>query len=587
MVMVKPALAYLDVIAEVRRTFDVPVAAYHVSGEYAMVKAAAQLGWIDGAAVALEHLARDQAGRRRHHPHLLRTRGRRAPASVTVMPIWFERAQARIPGGVNSPVRAFGSVGGEPFFVARAHGAYLVDTDGSEYLDYVQSWGASILGHAHPAVVEAVQRAAARRHLVRRADDARGRARRGDLRARAVGREGAARVVGHRSRDDRGAARARRDRPHQDREVRGLLPRPPRRAARRRPGSGVATLGLPGSAGVTPGTDGRHDRRALQRPRRARRACSPSTAREIAAVLVEPVAANMGLVAAEPRISSTGCASGCTRHGALLVFDEVITGFRVGARRRAGPLRHHARSLDLRQGHRRRAPARRGRRTGRAHGRARAARRRVPGGHALGEPARDRGRSRRAGRARRRRVRRSSRQTAASGSATACATRSPTRASPRRSPRAFTLVGRVLRRRARARTTTRRAAADHERYARVLPRPARPRRVLRAERLRDDVPEPRPHRRRHRPTIEASRSLEDVAGRRGNRRFAVPFARRRGTEQRTVGGHRGRVAERRAACVDGHSGGSTRREARRCRLPASGRTGRALSRGQVRGSRAF
>src|SRR6476646_7980667 len=73
----------------------------------------------------------------------------------------FERAAARIPGGVNSPVRAFGAVGGEPFFVARAHGARLVDTDGREYLDYVQSWGASILGHAHPAVVEAVQKAAA------------------------------------------------------------------------------------------------------------------------------------------------------------------------------------------------------------------------------------------------------------------------------------------------------------------------------------------------------------------------------------------------------------------------------------------
>src|SRR6478736_10344077 len=73
----------------------------------------------------------------------------------------FERAQARIPGGVNSPVRAFGSVGGDPFFVARAHGSRIVDTDGREYLDYVQSWGASILGHAHPKVVEAVQRAAA------------------------------------------------------------------------------------------------------------------------------------------------------------------------------------------------------------------------------------------------------------------------------------------------------------------------------------------------------------------------------------------------------------------------------------------
>ncbi len=73
----------------------------------------------------------------------------------------FARAQARIPGGVNSPVRAFGSVGGDPFFVAKGAGAYLVDEDGRRLLDYVQSWGASILGHAHPVVVEAVQRAAA------------------------------------------------------------------------------------------------------------------------------------------------------------------------------------------------------------------------------------------------------------------------------------------------------------------------------------------------------------------------------------------------------------------------------------------
>ena len=73
----------------------------------------------------------------------------------------FDRALARIPGGVNSPVRAFGAVGGEPFFVARGEGAYLVDTEGRRYVDYVQSWGASILGHAHPKVVEAVQRAAA------------------------------------------------------------------------------------------------------------------------------------------------------------------------------------------------------------------------------------------------------------------------------------------------------------------------------------------------------------------------------------------------------------------------------------------
>ena len=73
----------------------------------------------------------------------------------------FKQAREVIPGGVNSPVRAFGSVGGTPYFVQRAEGAYVWDVEGRKYIDYVQSWGASILGHAHPTVVEAVQRAAA------------------------------------------------------------------------------------------------------------------------------------------------------------------------------------------------------------------------------------------------------------------------------------------------------------------------------------------------------------------------------------------------------------------------------------------
>ena len=71
----------------------------------------------------------------------------------------YDRALARIPGGVDSPVRSFAAVGGEPFFVSSAKGSQLVDTEGNRHLDYVQSWGASILGHAHPVVVEAVQRA--------------------------------------------------------------------------------------------------------------------------------------------------------------------------------------------------------------------------------------------------------------------------------------------------------------------------------------------------------------------------------------------------------------------------------------------
>ena len=149
MVMVKPALAYLDVIAAARPALDVPVAAYHVSGEYAMVKAAGERGWIDADAVMLEHLPAHQAGRRRPDPHLRRPpdrRGARPGMSRTGRTPHQRSSSPRprpvIPGGVNSPVRAFRAVGGTPYFVDRAEGARVWDVEGTEYLDLVQSYGA-------------------------------------------------------------------------------------------------------------------------------------------------------------------------------------------------------------------------------------------------------------------------------------------------------------------------------------------------------------------------------------------------------------------------------------------------------------
>ena len=231
----------------------------------------------------------------------------------------FERAQRVIPGGVNSPVRSFGSVGGTPYFVARAEGPYVWDVEGRRYIDYVQSYGPGILGHAHPAVTEAVVEAAAngasygapteREVLLAEmlCDRVPGMA---WSRLTSSGTEAAMAAV----RLARGATGRNKVikfagcyHGHSD----ALL------AAG---GSGVANQGLADSAGVTPG--------AVADTVVAPYNQIPAVDDGVAAVVVEPVAANMGVVAPAPGFLE-GLRAACDQAGALLVFDEVITGFRL------------------------------------------------------------------------------------------------------------------------------------------------------------------------------------------------------------------------------------------------------------------
>jgi glutamate-1-semialdehyde 2,1-aminomutase len=239
----------------------------------------------------------------------------------------YERALAAIPGGVDSPVRSFASVGGEPFFVDGAEGAYLFDTDRRRYLDLVQSWGASILGHAHPTVVEAVQRAAAAgtsygAPTAREVELAEAIAARvpsvEKVRLVSSGTEAAMTVV-RLARGATGRSKILMFAGCYHGHVESLLV-----AA----GSGVATLGLPGSAGVTEGTVAD----TIVVPFNDDAALDDAFARfgaELAAVIVEPVAANMGLVPPGDGFLQR-LRERCTAAGALLVFDEVITGFRLG-----------------------------------------------------------------------------------------------------------------------------------------------------------------------------------------------------------------------------------------------------------------
>jgi glutamate-1-semialdehyde 2,1-aminomutase len=239
----------------------------------------------------------------------------------------FERAGRVIPGGVNSPVRAFGAVGGTPRFAVRGEGAYLVDADGRCYVDLVQSWGALLFGHARREIVDAAREAASRGTTFGAPTE---------LDVELAERIKAAmpsvemvRLVSSGTEAAMSAIRLARGFTGRDLVVKfeGCYHGHSDALLAAGAGSGVATLGIPGSPGVTEGAA----RDTLTISYNDSEAFDAAIARHgdaIAAVIIEPVAANMGVVPPEPGFLER-LRERCAAVGALLVFDEVITGFRV------------------------------------------------------------------------------------------------------------------------------------------------------------------------------------------------------------------------------------------------------------------
>ena len=238
----------------------------------------------------------------------------------------FQAAQNHIPGGVNSPVRAFRSVGGSPVFIEKASGAYIYDTEGREYIDYVGSWGPMILGHAHPEVIAAVKQAADNGLSFGAPTEI--ETVMADTICNIVPSIEMVRMVSSGTEATMSAIRLARGYTGRDKIIKfegcyhghsdSLLVKA---------GSGALTLGVPDSPGV-PASLAEH---TLSLPYNDLQSITETLARagdEVACVIIEPVAGNMNCI---PPVAGflEGIRELCTQHGVVLIFDEVMTGFRV------------------------------------------------------------------------------------------------------------------------------------------------------------------------------------------------------------------------------------------------------------------
>lgn len=238
----------------------------------------------------------------------------------------FSRAQSSIPGGVNSPVRAFKGVDGEPPFIAKGEGAYMIDVDGKRYIDYVGSWGPLILGHAHPKVIDAVK-AAAEKGLsfgapteleIQMAETIKQLMPNIDM----------VRVVNSGTEATLSAIRLARGFTKRDKILKfegcyhghsdSLLVKA---------GSGALTFGVPSSPGV-PAELAQHTLTAAFNDLEQVQQIFATVGEQIAAIIVEPIAGNMNCILPEPGFLG-GLRQICDQYGSLLIFDEVMTGFRV------------------------------------------------------------------------------------------------------------------------------------------------------------------------------------------------------------------------------------------------------------------